>query len=98
MDKLLLSNYGDVKLRKNKDMGNQIECCCARDKEKINDFFNNKSASKELLDDDRSILCYDHSKNGCYDKGGMNQKKNDSHSIGKWEDDIPNQHGILFMS
>ena len=50
------------------------------------------------FDDDRSILCYDHSKNGCYDKGGMNQKKNDSHSIGKWEDDIPNQHGILFMS
>ena len=50
------------------------------------------------FDDDRSILCSDHSKNGCYDKGGMNQKKNDSHSIGKWEDDIPNQHGILFMS
>ena len=37
-------------------MGNQMECCCARDKEKINDFFNNKSASKELLDDDRSIF------------------------------------------
>lgn len=32
-------------------MGNQMECCCARDKEKLNDFFNSKSASKELLDD-----------------------------------------------
>lgn len=45
------------------------------------------------FDDDKSILYSGHSKNGRYDGIGVNKRKKYIQLIGKWEDDISNQHG-----
>ena len=51
------------------------------------------SASFVQFDDDKSILYSGHSKNGRYDGIGVNKRKKYIQLIGKWEDDISNQHG-----